>query len=193
MMTFVGLEGEAEAFDGLEYYLVPEYVKVFAVVFAFGCCLMIGYYAGRRAGWREGIAHGRMMQEVEIMELRGGTTERSVQADVVNEDGNMEVATPPDRSPDAYHTDGLPIYYCDDEEAMDPDYEARRHARYLGSELCEVSDPEYWQSLHHGNSPGEFNFRRCAGWHTRTPQFKQSLHYGTAALFGRERILCLFR
>ena len=33
--------------------------------------------------------------------------------------------------------------------------ESQKFQRYCQSELCEVSDPEAWMSIHHGPSEGE--------------------------------------
>ena len=70
MLTFAGEGGEAEAYDGVVYEFVPVYALVFVGVFFAGFCLMVGYYAGRRAGWRDGVAVGRALREAEMVPMQ---------------------------------------------------------------------------------------------------------------------------
>ena len=85
MLTFAGKGGEADAFDGTEYNLIPVYVLVLVGVFFAGCCFVFGYYAGRRAGWRDGVAVGRALQEAEMKENEKEKDEKSIQADSEDE------------------------------------------------------------------------------------------------------------
>ena len=122
MLTFAGEGGEAEAYDGLTYDFVPVYVMVFVGVFFAGFCMMIGYSAGRRAGWRDGVAVGRALREAEMVTLqRAEATEDRDQVEPEDE----------------------------------PETEEQRRARYLRSEMCEVSDPDEWQLIHHGTGESD--------------------------------------
>ena len=95
--------------------------KVAKKAFFAGCCFVFGYYAGRRAGWRDGVAVGRALQETEMKENEKEKDEKSIQADSEDE----------------------------------PEGEEQRRARYANSEMYEVSDPEEWMQLHHGEGGSE--------------------------------------